>query len=606
MPAKRHSIALLITTVGLCSHFSASDFARAADLDEIANLKPPTVKLEGKYQVQGERTQDPGAQWFPQAGLGLFMHWGPESAQGSGEPWTCMVTEGGPEKSGIGPVKKYGFHPPSEFWDVARKWNPDKYNPDLWMKAAKEAGFTYAVLTTKHHLGYAIWPSKHGEMGVTQYMSGRDLLQPYIDACRKNGIKVGFYYSGMDWFFDREYSNFSRIPGKFLNWRHEEVPSIPARPKEHHDAFRQFDEGQARELLTNYGKIDLWWPDGSSPFNVQKIREMQPGIVINNRMCNWFGDYATPEGGFLAISRLEKNLPILEAILDKGWWWENCNVYNGGSWHYNPGSEKVSEAGRILWELAIARSFGGNLLADIAPRPNGEMPDQFYAECKKMAGWMKHSRAAIFGIEGGAVFPKLCNVPVTISGKNWYLLSPPNHWNAHYGFPARIDTIALKDVSRPEEVVLLRTGEALPFDYDEASRTMTLKIPPAQRTELVDVVKVVLPEQEGAKHRLASLAANPQYFMRKPSLSPPFLVCVAVATIISSLLASPSTSYETEEQRDARMKWFKDARFGMFIHWGVYSVLAGEWQGKQIAGIGEWIYKHGEIPSVLAKSSGEI
>ena len=113
------------------------------------------------------------------------------------------------------------------------------------------------------------------------------------------------------------------------------------------------------------------------------------------------------------VSRVEENLPVIREMLRRGYLWECCNLYNGGSWHYNPGSEEVSEAGKLLWHLAIVRSFGGNLLADIAPRPNP---------------WMAHSRDAIYDIDGGGVYPERCNVPVTIASNRWYLHSPPIHW----------------------------------------------------------------------------------------------------------------------------------------------------------------------------------
>ena len=497
---KKFQFGIILSTIAVAAMRlpaigAVKESATTPNLEEVANLKKPTIELEGKYHVAGGRNHNPDAQWFSRAGLGLFMHWGPESAQGSGEPWTCMVSGGGPEKSGIGPVRKYGFHPPSEFWEVARKWNPDKYNPDKWMTAAKQAGFTYAVLTTKHHLGYALWPSKVGEMGVRKYLGGRDLLKPYLEACRRHGIKAGLYYSGMDWHFSRDFMNFSQVPGKKLNWRHEEVAELPARPKDFSARFREFDDAQGRELLTQYGKIDLWWPDGSSPFNVAQIREIQPGIVINNRTNGWYGDYATPEGGFL--SRVDKNLPVIREMLRRGYLWESCNIYNGGSWHYNPDSEKVSEAGHLLWDLAKARSFGGNLLADIAPRPNGEMPDQFYERCRELGAWMAHSRESIYDIDGGGVYPEHCNVPVTIASSRWYLHSPPKHWQPGWAFPARIDSLVLKKVPKPSRVILMRTRATLPFDYDVSAATVRLTIPAELRTETTDVVLVELTNEAG-------------------------------------------------------------------------------------------------------------
>jgi alpha-L-fucosidase len=180
------------------------------------------------------------------------------------------------------------------------------------MEAAQKAGFGYAVLTAKHHLGYALWPSKVGNMGVTQYLNGRDLLRPYVDACRKHDIKVGFYFSGIDWYFEKEYQNFSRMPGLKLNYRHERVDSLPKRTKDYwQNVWTPFNETQGREVLTQYGKIDLWWPDGTSPFNVEKIRKMQPGIVINNRMDKRHGDYATPEAISIAMSKDRKEKSFL-------------------------------------------------------------------------------------------------------------------------------------------------------------------------------------------------------------------------------------------------------------------------------------------------------
>jgi alpha-L-fucosidase len=126
----------------------------------------------------------PEAQWFPDASLGLFMHWGIHSVTGAQPSWDMIAHY------------PYGgrVSPPDKYYAMADQFNPQKYDPDKWMKAAKEAGFTYAVLTTRHHDGYALWPSKYG-IGTKQYMNGRDLLKPYVDACRANGLKVGFYFS---------------------------------------------------------------------------------------------------------------------------------------------------------------------------------------------------------------------------------------------------------------------------------------------------------------------------------------------------------------------------------------------------------------------------
>ncbi len=496
---RRVSAAVLFSAACCTAVFAAkpnstSDQFAADDLLEIANVRTYTTKLEGKMVTEGNRSQHPEAQWFPHAGFGLFISWGPEAAQGSGEPWLCMVN---PDKK-LGSVAKHGYTPPSDWFELFKTWNPDRYDPDKWMKAAKEAGFTYVVFITKHHLGYALWPSDAGEMGVKQYLGGRDLLQPFIDACRKYGLKVGIYYSGMDWYFDREYRNFYLGKDKKLNWKHEEVESLPAKPADLWSKFVEFDEAQGRELLTRYGKIDLWWPDGGTPFTVEQIRAMQPGIVINNRTKGRLGDYATPEGSFFAY--IEKAAPIMNEFVRRGYWWENCNIYTKGSWHYgDKDSETVLEAGRFLWDLAWSRSFGGNLLCDIGPRPNGEMPDQYYERCAQLAAWMKHSREALFGINGGALYPEKSNCPVTIKDDIWYLFSPPKHWKPGWGYSIEIKSLELKGVPAPKKVRLLRTGAAIPYQYNEGRLSITL--PPELRTETPDVVAVEFDPETGKPHR---------------------------------------------------------------------------------------------------------
>jgi alpha-L-fucosidase len=129
----------------------------------------------------------PDAQWFKTAGLGLFMHWGIHSTAGIQPSWTM--------------IKDYEriYYPPEKYFALAEKFDPHHYDPDKWMLAAKQAGFSYAVLTAKHHDGYALWPTQFGNFSTRQYLNGRDLLQPYVEACRKYGLKVGFYFSQRDW-----------------------------------------------------------------------------------------------------------------------------------------------------------------------------------------------------------------------------------------------------------------------------------------------------------------------------------------------------------------------------------------------------------------------
>src|SRR3954453_3030206 len=164
------------------------------------------TKLEhqgiGVVEVSDEafvkHTEHPDAQWFPEAGLGLFIHWGLASVKAINISWPMMEGRGNPAIT------------PNEYWKQVESFDPRKYDPNKWLKAAKAAGFTYAVFTTPHHEGFAMWPSAFGGFDTRNHMGGRDLVKPYVEACRKNGLKVGFYYSPPDWYFDKDYVNFGR------------------------------------------------------------------------------------------------------------------------------------------------------------------------------------------------------------------------------------------------------------------------------------------------------------------------------------------------------------------------------------------------------------
>ena len=327
------------------------------------------------------RTIHPDAQWFPHAGFGLFMHWGIHSVAGIQPSW-AMIKD---YPAGGDPA----FHPPEKYYALAEQFNPQRYDPDKWMAAAKRAGFTYAVLTTKHHDGYTLWPSDYGDMGTYRYLDGQDLLKPYVETCRKHGLKVGFYFSFADW-------NHPLCPvgdvGFDYNKRAQFPPIEPEEDRRRFDAFYEFTMGQIEELLTRYGKIDLLWFDGvgwrdrkdlRAKETIDRIRKFQPGIVINNRWGR-IGDYVTPECHF-PEERPEG-------------WWETCQCTNG-HWGYNPG-KPLPSAEWFLSLLAKCRAWGGNLLANIGPAPDGTMPEDFYPLCDVLAEWMAKNRGSLDGAEG--------------------------------------------------------------------------------------------------------------------------------------------------------------------------------------------------------------
>jgi alpha-L-fucosidase len=413
-------------------------------------------------------TQHPDAQWFGNAGLGLFIHWGISSLPGYIDlSWGMMADT--PWDANLANRNKIT---PEDYFNLAKRFNPDKYDPSLWLKTAAESGFKYAVMTTRHHDGYAMWPSQFGEFGVKQYLGGRDLVQPFVDACRKAGLKVGIYYSPPDWYYHRKYISFhygsggdSRFPGrKHFGLRHEPLDELPMEPPGFDDEFRAYVRGQIMELLRNYGKIDVLFFDGGQVtppiISIDEIRSLQPGIVINPRM-HGKGDYETPECAS-------------PASRPKGWW-ERCDQWNLGGWGY--AGEDYASTAYFLDLLAETRAWGGNLLINCAPRPSGELPSLYYARLAELKAWLKHSAESVFDTQGGP-WPEQCNVPITVRKNRWYL-----HFTSN-----QVKEAIVTDVSEPLDVKLLRTGETIPFRYQR--RQLAISLPPSMATGLDDVVAV--------------------------------------------------------------------------------------------------------------------
>ena len=329
--------------------------------------------------------------------------------------------------------------------------------------AAAVAGFQYAVLTTVHHDGYTLWPSKYSAIGVQRYLGGRDLVRPFVEACRKHGLKVGLYVSPPDWYFDRQYMSFDRGT----------TNTPPAKPAGHDERRRAQWTGRVEELLTNYGRIDLLWFDGGEHDNAirDRARQLQPYIVVNSRSCD--GDFDCTECR-------------LPAEKFSGWF-ETCHCWQKSDLRSPSGSsvdfwgylkeEQYKPTAWMLDALVHLRTWGGNLLVNVGPRPNGELPDVVYARLAETGRWMQHSRRSVIGTNPGP-YPERCNVPVTADAQAWYLHAVPG-WTG---------TLELRGVPRPREVTLLRTGAALLFQWERD--VLRVDIPAALRTGLVDVVMV--------------------------------------------------------------------------------------------------------------------
>ena len=425
---------------------------------------------------QSVHTTHPQAQWFPKAGLGLFVHWGIASVHGDLDLSWAMMANSNYDRAAGGRNKLA----PDDYWRLAERFHPDKYDPEKWIKAAAAAGMQYAVLTTMHHDGYTLWPTMQSEIGTRTHFEGRDLVVPFVTACRKYGLKVGLYYSPPDWYFDRHYMSFNyrsagpnQIAGRdHFDTRHKPF-DLPPKPNGHDARRRQIFHQRVEELLTRYGRIDLLWFDGGEHDNAirDRARELQPHIVINSRSCD--GDFDCTEC----------TLPTEKF---KGWFetphcWQHSDLLtpsgtNVDFWGYLK-EEQYKPTAWMLESLVRLRTWGGNFLINVGPRADGTLPEIVYDRLAETAAWMAHSKYSVIGADPGP-YPEQSNVPVTRRGRMWYLHALP-------GFAGRIE---FRDAGRPLSVKLLRTGQTLPFDYTH--NLLALTIDPSLRTPLVDVVAV--------------------------------------------------------------------------------------------------------------------
>jgi alpha-L-fucosidase len=463
----------------------------AAPDDDVKDVKAEHRTLQLADSVDKDKestahTEHPDAQWFPEATLGLFIHWGLSSVRAINLSWPMMAGRGQAGQPQI---------TPNEYWTQAETFNPQKYDPDKWMKAAKSAGFTYAVFTTRHHEGFAMWPSAFGDFNTKKHMGGRDLVKPFVEACRRNGLKVGLYYSPPDWYFDRDYQNFNRKAGDTVALDADHRPRAAKRSPEetarHRAAYVAMVRGQIEELLTRYGKIDLLWFDGKIPntpgdevITQERIRALQPGIVINPRL-HGHGDFKTYE-------RQLKTDQVAQG------WAEFCNTWTN-YWPHVAGAP-FRAPGFVLGQLVSARALHINYLLSVGPTADGELVDEVYANIAAVGAWMKKNGRAVRGAQPLPAGEQ-ASVPATAAGnrqgkmKTRYLFALPKFAGA--------GTFE-KDLQPPEDATLTLTAAGAgkpravrllggpPLKHSLRDGTLTITLPARQRTKLVDVVEVDL------------------------------------------------------------------------------------------------------------------
>ena len=474
----------------------SGDQEAAAEHSMIGGVENPNADLS--------HTMHPDAQWYPEAGFGLFLHWGICSVRGINISWSmipgrALAKRKLSEDELARVVREQDWNldgkppaiTPNEYWSMAAQFNPQNYNPDKWCKAAKSAGFEYVVLTTKHHEGFAHWPSKFGDFNTNNYMGGRDTVKQYTDACRANDLKVGLYFSGPDWHFDREFMSFL-YGGAYR--QNPDLPKLDAdlKPRTdkksaedieaHHAKFAKLVGGQVEELLTRNGKVDVLWFDGkpaipnpAAAIPMARIRELQPGIVVDGRL-HGHGDFTT----------YERTMPRSKSV----GWGELCDPWTG-AWPYTVG-EKYRSNAWVLGELCKCRSLGINLLLGIGPMSDGDLAPAAYENLAVLSGWMTNHKIAV-----GAVKPldakEFASVPASAKGNTRYLYAIPEFDGGSSDDdkqPVEDEKLTLKNAGNPSSVTLLADGK--PLDFSASDGVVTIQLPASRRSSLVDVVEVKL------------------------------------------------------------------------------------------------------------------
>ncbi|MEX2247011.1 MAG: alpha-L-fucosidase [Dehalococcoidia bacterium] len=319
------------------------------------------------------------ADWFEAARFGMFVHWGHSSQQGCELSW--------PMVGGVGALPEAGSMSVEDYQRSAATFDPQAFDARGWARLAKSCGMQYAVLTAKHHDGFSMFHTKLSDFSIQHAPCGRDIVREFAEAMRAEGLRVGLYFSLIDWHHP-DYPAFETAdqPYKWLQWRQPTA--------EQWARYVDFMFGQVRELLTDYGRIDVIWFDGGwertpqqwkSQELEQLIRSLQPEILINDRLPG-FGDYETPEQ-FIPAK------PPARA-------WETCMTMNE-SWGYNPRDKKYKSSRQLVHTLCEVAGKGGNLLLNVSPTGDGAIPPEQTERLEAAGGWMARHQESIVGTAAG-------------------------------------------------------------------------------------------------------------------------------------------------------------------------------------------------------------
>jgi alpha-L-fucosidase len=341
---------------------------------------PPQLLTETKEQ------HDARMQWWRDARFGLFIHWG---------LYAVPAGEWKGETSHAEWIRETAQIPIAEYEKFVPQFNPVKFDANAWVRMAKEAGMKYIVITSKHHDGFCLFDSKETDFDVMSTPFKRDIMKELSEACAKEGIKMCWYHSIMDWHHP------DYLPRR--TWEQKDRPADGA----NYDRYVEYLKAELKELTTNYGPIGvLWfdgeweqtWTEGRGRDLYAYVRSLQPNIIINNRVGaarSGMGGF-TPEGAFAGdFGTPEQQIPATGLA---GVDWETCMTMND-HWGYNKNDHNWKSSKELLQNLADIASKGGNFLLNIGPTAEGVFPSESIERLHDIGEWMKVNGEAIYGTQ---------------------------------------------------------------------------------------------------------------------------------------------------------------------------------------------------------------
>lgn len=419
--------------------------------------------------------------WFTHDRFGMFIHWGLYSL-GARHEWL-----------------RHNEKVPTELYDSKyfSRFDPDLFDPSLWAQLAADAGMKYYVITTKHHEGFCLWDSKFTDYKAPNTPAGRDLLRPIVEAFQQKGLRTGFYYSLLDW----------HHPDFFIDKHlgpYREDPNID-KLNEGRDQSRyaQYMRDQVRELLTNYGPVDVMWfdysypkPDGTGKGHkdweseklYRLVRELAPKIILDDRLDMEEGwDVKTPEQYAPRSWVRHKGIPVV---------WEACQTFSG-SWGYHRDESSWKSVEQLVQMICDTVSKGGNLLLNVGPTARGDFDQRAVDALAGIGTWMKKHSRSIYGCTAAPAdipTPQDCRLTYNPQTKRLYV-----HlftWPFKYLY---LDGLA----NRVEYAQLLNDGSELPLtttdwtadgarQYSTDQDTLMLQLPTQKPPATVPVIELFL------------------------------------------------------------------------------------------------------------------